>query len=69
MRDPTDMHYPDAERIRVVLDNLSTHSPGALYQTFPADEARRILCRLEFHYSWLNMEMIEIGVLARQCLD
>ena len=69
MRDPTDMHYPDAERIRVVLDNLSTHSPGALYQTFPADEARRILRRLEFHYSWLNMEVIEIGVLARQCLD
>jgi transposase len=74
MRDLTDIHYPDAERIRVVLDNLSTHSPGALYQTFPADEARRILRRLEFHYvpkhaSWLNMVEIEIGVLARQCLD
>ena len=74
MRDLTDIHYPDAERIRVVLDNLSTHSPGALYQTFPADEARRILRRLKFHYvpkhaSWLNMVEIEIGVLARQCLD
>jgi len=74
MRDLTDVHYPAAARIRVVLDNLSTHSPGALYQTFPADQARRILRRLEFHYvpkhaSWLNMVEIEIGVLARQCLD
>jgi len=74
MRELTDVHYPLAERIRVVLDNLSTHSAGALYQTFPADEARRVLRRLEFHYvpkhaSWLNMVEIEIGVLARQCLD
>jgi len=74
MRDLTDVHYPGAERIRVVLDNLSTHSAGALYQTFPADEARRVLRRLEFHYvpkhaSWLNMVEIEIGVLASQCLD
>jgi transposase len=74
MRELTDVHYPAAECIRVVLDNLSTHSPGALYQTFPAEEARRVLRRLEFHYvpkhaSWLNMVEIEIGVLARQCLD
>src|SRR4051812_22394998 len=74
MRDLTDVHYPGAERIRVVLDNLSTHSVGALYQTFPADEARRVLRRLEFHYvpkhaSWLNMVEIEIGVLRGQCLD
>jgi transposase len=74
MRDLTDVHYPGAERIRVVLDNLSTHSVGALYQTFPADEARRVLRRLEFHYvpkhaSWLNMVEIEIGVLVGQCLD
>jgi transposase len=74
MRDLTDVHYPEAERIRVVLDNLSTHSAGALYRTFPADEARRVLRRLEFHYvpkhaSWLNMVEIEIGVLVRQCLD
>jgi transposase len=73
MRDLTDVHYPEAERIRVVLDNLSTHSAGALYQTFPADEARRVLRRLEFHYvpkhaSWLNMVEIEIGVLVSQCL-
>ena len=73
MRDLTDVHYPEAQRIRVVLDNLSTHSAGALYQTFPADEARRVLRRLEFHYvpkhaSWLNMVEIEIGVLASQCL-
>ena len=70
MRELTDPHYPKAERIRVVLDNLSTHSVGALYQTFPACEARRVLRRLEFHYaSWLNMVEIDIGVLARQCLD
>jgi len=74
MRELADVHYPEAERIRVVLDNLSTHSAGALYQTFPAEEARRVLRRLEFHYvpkhaSWLNMVEIEIGVLATQCLD
>jgi transposase len=74
MRDLADTHYPDAERIRVVLDNLSTHTAGALYETFPASEAHRILQRLEFHYtpkhaSWLNMVEIEIGVLRGQCLD
>src|SRR3979409_1897991 len=74
MRDLVDIHYPRAERIRLVLDNLSTHSAGALYQAFPADEARRVLRRLEFHYvpkhaSWLNMVEIEIGVLAGQCID
>jgi hypothetical protein len=74
MRELADVHYPKAERIRVVLDNLSTHSAGALYQAFPAAEARRVLRRLEFHYvpkhaSWLNMVEIEIGVLASQCLD
>ena len=74
MRDLVDVHFPAAERIRVVLDNLSTHSAGALYQAFPAQEARRVLRRLEFHYvpkhaSWLNMVEIEIGVLAAQCLD
>jgi transposase len=74
MRELVDVHYPQAERIRVVLDNLSTHSMGALYETFSAAEARRVLCRLEFHYvpkhaSWLNMVEIEIGVLRGQCLD
>jgi len=61
-------------RIRVVQDNLSTHSAGALYEAFAPAEARRILSRLEFHYtpkhaSWLNMVEIEIGVLRGQCLD
>jgi DDE superfamily endonuclease len=51
MRDLADLHYPQAERIRVVLDNLSTHSAAALYQALPASEARRILRRLEFHYT------------------
>src|SRR3989441_2304495 len=74
MRELTDIDFPEADRIRVVLDNLSTHSPGALYQAFPAGEARRVLRRLEFHYvpkhaSWLNMVEIEIGVLHSQCLD
>ena len=74
MRDLVDEHYPDADRIKLVLDNLSTHSPGALYEAFPPEEARRILRRLEFHYtpkhaSWLNMVEIEIGVLVAQCLD
>jgi len=74
MRELTDVHFPKAERIRVILDNLSTHSAGALYQAFPAAEAHRVLRRLEFHYvpkhaSWLNMVEIEIGVLAAQCLD
>ena len=74
MRDLVDEHYPDAERIRVVLDNLSTHSPTALYERFEPAEARRILSRLEFHFtpkhaSWLNMVEIEIGVMVRQCLN
>jgi transposase len=74
MRDLVDLHYPKAERIRVVLDNLSTHSAAALYQSLPASEARRVIRRLEFHYtpkhaSWLNMVEIEIGVLRGQCLD
>lgn len=74
MRDLVDIHYPKAEIVRVVLDNLSTHRPGALYKAFPAAEARRILRRLEFHYtpahaSWLNMVEIEIGNMNQQCLD
>ena len=57
-----------------MLDNLSTHTPAALYEAFPPEEARRVLRRLEFHYtpkhaSWLNMVEIEIGVLRTQCLD
>jgi transposase len=74
MRDLVDDHYPEAEKIRVVLDNLSTHTPSALYERFEPAEARRILSRLEFHFtpkhaSWLNMVEIEIGVMVRQCLD
>jgi transposase len=74
MRDLVDEHYPDADRIRVVLDNLSAHSAAALYQRFAPAEARRILSRIEFHFtpkhaSWLNMVEIEIGVMVRQCLD
>jgi transposase len=74
MRDLTDRHYPQAEKIRVVLDNLSTHSAASLYNTFPAHEARRVMRKLEFHHtpkhaSWLNMVEIEIGVLHTQCLD
>lgn len=68
-----DERYPDAVVIRVVLDNLSTHSPAALYQTFGAAEARRLTQRFEFHYtpkhaSWLNMAELELAVLTRQCL-
>jgi transposase len=66
-------HYPDAERIRVVMDNLNTHKPASLYEAFPPAEALRLLRRLEFHYtpkhgSWLNMAELEISVLSRQCL-
>jgi transposase len=74
MRDLVDDHYPNADCIRVVLDNLSTHKPASLYEAFPPEEARRILRRLEFHYtpkhaSWLNMVEIEIGVMVAQCLN
>lgn len=74
LRDLVDIHRPDAKQIRIVLDNLSTHKPAALYEAFDAPEARRIAQRLTFHYtpkhgSWLNMAEIELGVLQRQCLD
>jgi len=74
MRELVDVLCPNADRIRLVQDNLSTHSAAALYLAFPPTEARRILRRLEFHYtpkhaSWLNMVEIEIGVLRSQCLD
>ncbi len=66
--------YPDADTIRVVLDNLNTHTPAALYQTFAPEEARRLTQKLEFHYtpkhgSWLNMAEIEWSVLSRQALS
>ena len=74
MRALVDRRYPDAELIRIVLDNLNTHSPAALYEAFAPAEARRILRKLEFHYtpvhgSWLNMAELEFSMLARQCLN
>ncbi len=74
MRRLVDVLYPQAAVIRVVLDNLNTHTGAALYEAFAPAEARRILRRLEFHYtpkhgSWLNMAEIEWSVLAQQCLD
>jgi hypothetical protein len=73
MRELVDVHFPYAQKIRVVLDNLNTHSPASLYQAFAPDEVRRILNKLEFHYtpkhaSWLNMVEIELSVLVSQCL-
>jgi len=69
-----DVHFPRATEIRLVLDNLNTHTPGALYETFSPDEAKRILKRLTFvyipkHASWLNMAEMEWSVLTRQVLD
>ena len=69
-----DERYPQADVIRVVLDNLNTHRPAALYEAFAPAEARRLLRKLEFHYtpkhgSWLNMAELEISVFARQCWD
>ena len=74
MRGLVDEHFPDAEVIRVVLDNLNTHKAASLYETFPPAEARRIAKKLEFphtpkHGSWLNMAEIEFSILQRQCLD
>lgn len=74
MRDLVDRHFPVADTIRVVLDNLSSHTGAALYETFAPEEARRILRKLEFHYtpkhgSWLNMAEIEFSVMSRQCLN
>jgi DDE superfamily endonuclease len=74
MKDLTDCHFPEADVIRVVVDNLNTHDPSSLYETFEPAEARRIARKLEFHYtpkhgSWLNMVEIEFSVLSQQCLD
>lgn len=74
MRDLTDVFFPQADVIRVVQDNLNIHTPASLYDTFEPSEAKRILNRLEFHYtpkhaSWLNMVEIELSVLSGQCLD
>src|SRR5439155_3064823 len=74
VRDLVDVHYPKAERITLVMDNLNTHSLGSLYEAFDPAEAKRIADRLEVHHtpkhgSWLNMAEIELSVLAGQCLD
>ena len=69
-----DVHYPQAEKIVLVMDNLNTHTPVSLYEAFAPAEARRLMERLEIHYtpkhgSWLNMAETELSVLATQCLD
>lgn len=69
-----DVYYPEAETIRLVMDNLNTHTPASLYKVFEPIEARRIASKLEIHYtpkhgSWLNMAEIELSILSRQCLD
>jgi hypothetical protein len=74
MKRLTDVYFPEAKRIRLVMDNLNTHTPVALYEAFAPTEARRITRKLEFHYtpkhgSWLNMAECEFAVLATQCLD
>ena len=73
-RDLVEQHFPNAEKIILVCDNLNTHKPASLYKTFHPDEARRIAEKIEFHYtpkhgSWLNMAEIELSVLSRQCLS
>jgi hypothetical protein len=69
-----DVHYPTAERIVLVMDQLNTHSPASLYDAFPPAEAKRLTDRLEIHYtpkhgSWLNMTEIALSAPQRQCLD
>lgn len=73
MREMIDVHYPQAEKLVLVMDNLNTHSPSSFYEVFDPQEARRLTEKLEIHYtpkhgSWLNMAEIELSVLARQCL-
>ena len=73
MRRLAEEHYPEVEKVRVVLDNLNTHTPASLYKAFEPEEARRVLRRLEFHHtpkhaSWLNQVEIELSALSRQCL-
>jgi hypothetical protein len=74
LRDLVDTHFPQAETIRLVVDNLNTHSKASLYAHFPAAEAHRIARKLEFHYtpkhgSWLDMAEIELSIVGRQCLN
>lgn len=74
LRDLSDIHFPKAEKIVLVQDNLNTHTPASLYEAFEPAEARRIIERFEWHYtpkhgSWLNLAESELAVLSRQCLD
>ncbi len=74
IRHLVDVMYPGAERISLVMDNLNTHAGASLYKAFPPEEARRLLDKLEIHYtpkhgSWLNMAEIELSILSRQCLN
>ena len=74
VRELVDVHYPEAALLVLAVDNLNTHTLGALYETFEPAEARRIAAKLEIHYtpkhgSWLNMAEIELSILGRQCLN
>ncbi|MBU4398465.1 MAG: IS630 family transposase [Planctomycetes bacterium] len=74
IRELVDVHYATVEKVVLVQDNLNTHKPASLYEAFPPEEARRIVDKLEIHYtpkhgSWLNMAETELGILSRQCLD
>jgi len=74
IRGMVDQRYPAARKIRLVLDNLNTHSAASLYAAFPPSEARRLAQKLEFHYTpkhgrWLNVAEIELSALKGQCLD
>jgi DDE superfamily endonuclease len=74
LKDLVDMHFPQAQKIVLMSDNLNTHKPAALYEAFSPQEARRIIEKIEWHHtpkhgSWLNMAEIELSVLQRQCLD
>ncbi len=74
LKDLSDTHFPKAGKIVLVQDNLSTHKPASLYEAFPAEEARRLVERFEWHYtpkhgSWLDLAESELSVLSRQCLD
>ena len=74
MKELLDVHYPTEEKIVLVMDNLNTHNGASFYETFSPEEARRLLNRLEIHYtpkhgSWLNIAEIELRVLSGQCLN
>jgi hypothetical protein len=74
IQDVIDRQFPEAKGLKVVMDNLNTHTPASLYEVFPPEEARRLASQLEIHYtpkhaSWLDMAEIEISVLKEQCLD